>query len=231
MQQLSPTDKPRKRGRPKGSTRNTQHAVTGAHGIYFTENSTFYDKSRNRIPLGGRCKNLIDLGPEYAGPVPPAYGGMGGMYIADPDHDRSEDKPRMTYDRRRRAGELVAFEIYGPPPNGWACPLVVYADGNPGNFAPANVLWSNTIHNDTDRSVRQLMVSDEVALKRFNAPSRGGLYRPHGNTQNMPDVFAHEQLDVSWRHGMVQCPPNRVHRWSAHWEDERRKAQDKLKAS
>ena len=232
MQEVSPTDEPRKRGRPKGSSRNTQHAVTGAHGTYFTENNSFYDKSRNRIALEGRYKNLIDLGPEYAGPVPPAYGGMGGMYIADPDHDRSEDKPRMEYDRRRRAGELVAFETYGPPPCGWACPWVMYADGDPGNYRPENVFWMDIADPDPDRHVRHLMVSEEVALKRFNAPSRGGMYRPHANNAHAPNVFVGERMDVSYRFRMVQRPPNIVHNWSENWERDRRKAlQDNVKAN
>lgn len=230
MQQGSPTDKVSKpRGRPKGS--NKRHLVTGAPGVYFMDTGRFYRESSNHaIALSGRCRNLIDLGPDYTGPVPPAYGGMGGTYIADPDHDRSEDRPRMEYERRRRAGELIAFEIHGPPPTGWSCPWVMYADGNPGNFAPANVCWMDIADPDPDRHVRQLMLSDEAALKRFNAPSRGGLYRPHGKAP-LPDVFVGEHMDAPMRHRMVQHPPNTVPGWSAHWENERRRAQDDLKAS
>jgi len=186
-QQCSPSAQPNKRQR---------WDVTGAGNLQFNALGAFY-RGTNKVRLTGKYGHLVDLGKNYGGPVPTAYGGpVTGGYLADPHDAESE---QLEYNRLRRASEVIAYEVFGSPPDGWVGAWVKHLDGNPANLAPHNLEWMTTVSANTKRHnvIKVNMVSDVVRSQRANNPSRGGIYRPHLNTR--ADSVVGERLDVPMR--------------------------------
>jgi hypothetical protein len=174
--------------------------VTGAHNLQFNTHGAFY-RSDHKVRLSGKYGHLIDLGDDYSGPVPTAYGGpVTGSYLADPDNAESE---QLEYNRLRRASEVIAYETLGRPPGGWVGAWVKHLDDDPANLAPENLQWATTVDPNTKQHnmIKGNMVSDVVRSRRANSASRGGLYRPH--KAKRADTYPGERLDVPMRPRMM----------------------------
>ncbi|EHB53664.1 hypothetical protein MycrhDRAFT_4127 [Mycolicibacterium rhodesiae JS60] len=194
--------------------RSKRRDVTGASGLQFNDAGRFY-RSRHPVQLSGKYGHLINLGKDYAGPVPTAYGGpISGAYLADPDADPTETNRGIVYDRRWRAAEVIAYEVLGSPPYGWVGAWVKHLDGDPSNLATENLAWATALPPNMKwrTTIRNLLVSEVVALRQFNRPSRGGTYQPHSGAMH-PDPIMGERIDAPMRHRMVHKPLRRVAKW------------------
>ncbi|WP_157561035.1 HNH endonuclease [Mycobacterium sp. E802] len=170
--------------------------MTGAENLQFNDAGKFF-RSRHLVTLTGKYGHLIDLGKNYGGPVPTAYGGpVTGGYLADPDDAENE---QLEYNRLRRASEVIAYEVFGSPPDGWVGAWVKHLDSDPTNLAPHNLEWATTVNLNDKRHnmIKGRMVSDVVRSQRANNPSRGGIYRPRQPKHAAP--FMDERLDVPLR--------------------------------
>lgn len=172
--------------------------VTGAENLQFNNTGKFF-RSRHLVTLTGKYGHLIDLGENYIGPVPTAYGGpVTGGYLADPDNAEND---RIEYNRLRRAAEVIAYEVFGSPPDGWVGAWVKHLDGDPANLAPHNLLWVTAVSAEAKQRsiIKGNMVSDVVRSRQANNPSRGGIYDPHRKQNKNARAFACERLDVPLR--------------------------------
>lgn len=194
----SPSAQPKKRQR---------WDVTGAHNLQFNTQGVFY-RGTNKVRLTGKYGHLIDLGDDYSGPVPTAYGTpVTGGYLADPDDTESE---QLEYNRLRRASEVIAYETLGRPPGGWVGAWVKHLDNDPTNLAPLNLQWTTAVHPNINRHnmIKGNMVSDIERSRRANSASRGGLYRPQ--KAKPPGPYSAERLDVPMRPRIMHHHGNRV---------------------
>jgi hypothetical protein len=82
----------------------------------------------------GKRAPTIDLGGDYVGPIPPAYGHT--EWIKD-----KSGVYREVVHRERFVDEIVAWEFLGPPPKDIRGMHVLHKDGDRSNPAAANLLW------------------------------------------------------------------------------------------
>ncbi|MEZ0359883.1 hypothetical protein [Mycobacterium sp. SA01] len=188
--------------------------VTGGHGLQFNDHGVFY-RGTNRVPPRGMYGHLIHPGKNYAGPVLPAYGSLTGRYLADPDDDRDDPAAERITCYERRAAELIAFEVLGPPPAAWSATAVLHLDGDPANCAPGNLRYAvdaeraNILH---DRDIRSLMVSEVTASRLYNEHS-AFRFAPYHGRRKPKEALMGERLDVTYRHRMVHKPHVTVENW------------------
>lgn len=114
-------------------------------------------RQRHRQPITNLIHYLptVDVGPTYAGPVPPP-----GCAADCPGcrGDGAKHKPSTL----RLVEEIVCYQFHGAPSSWNAC-RVVHHDGDDGNCSAGNLSWIA----DAEYLQRQ----DELVYRRFMRPS------------------------------------------------------------
>ncbi|MBX8687173.1 hypothetical protein GO011_06985 [Mycobacterium sp. 20091114027_K0903767] len=145
-------------------TRCTQRAerrdVRGAPGWQVNANGEFF-LHRKRRETGGKLAPTIDLGADYVGLIPVAYGHAERITDAN-------GESRVIVHRERFVDEIVCWTFHGPPPSSISGMCVVHLDGDGSNCSAANLRWYLDPEHEAlqeENRIRRLMRPDHLPLR------------------------------------------------------------------